>query len=81
MKIDSESYKSGCLSAGSLRGGSENEERLTLSMLGKKFSSHFEKVLFFQKREFKISRKLSSYESVCRKCQSLFSGGKKKGKI
>ena len=49
---------------------------LTHSTLGKNFSRHFE--IFFSKKKigFDISCKLSPLETICIKCQSLFSGEK-----
>ena len=49
---------------------------LTLCVLGKKICScHFEIFyFFFQKISFDISCKLSPNETICVKCQSLFSG-------
>ena len=54
-----------------------------LSTLGKKFSRrHFEIFfLFFQKIGFGISYKLSPLETVCLKCQSLFTWKNKKNVI
>ena len=55
-----------------------------LSMRGKDFSRrHFQiYILFFQKKiGFGILCKLSHLETFCMKCQSPFSGEKKKSKI
>ena len=56
---------------------------LTLSTLGKIFSRrHFETFsLFSQKTGFDISCKLSPKETICMKCQILFSGKNKKNII
>ena len=52
-------------------------------MLGKHFSrQHFEILSnFLQKKGFDISCKLSPMETICMKCQSLFSGKSKKNII
>ena len=60
------------------------QEHLTLSTLGKIFSrQHFEIFFsyFFQKTGFDISCKLSPEETICMKCQILFTGKNKKNII
>ena len=50
---------------------------LTLSMLSKKFSRrHLEILSFFQETGFDISYKFSPEETICMKCQIIFSGYK-----
>ena len=55
---------------------------LMLSMLGKISADNELKYFFYssQKISFGISYKLSSWETICMKCQSPFSGVKKKKK-
>ena len=64
--------------------GLPGRKKITLNTLGKNFSRpHFEIffLIFFQKIGFDTSCKLSPYETVCMKCQSLFSGKNKKNII
>ena len=57
-----------------------NMEPLMLGTLGKTFSRrHFEIFLFFQKTGLDISCKL--WETICMKCQNLFSVENKKNNI
>ena len=54
---------------------------LTLSTLGKIFSRLLTEIfylIFSQKTDFDISCKLSPIETICTKCQILFSGKNKK---
>ena len=55
-------------------------EILTLSMLGKITADDILKYFsyFYRKIGFAISCKLSPQETICMKCQSLFSGKNKK---
>ena len=59
------------------------KEYLTLSTLGKIFSRQHLKYFsyFSQKTGYDISCKLSSKETICMKCQILFSGENKKNVI
>ena len=52
-----------------------SRETLTLSILGKTFSRrHFQNKSYFSKKmRFDVSCKLSPKETVCMKCQTLFS--------
>ena len=58
------------------------DTHLTLSTLGKVFSRRYFEIffLFFPEKGFDISCKVSSKETICMKCQILFSGKNKKNK-